>query len=272
MINFREKERKMIKDKKLAVAPRDARDGRVVSILRSRGYGCVGLFEDCDAVVLPMPYTCDGVTVGNTGVPVRRLFERTGAKVPVLGGRLDDSAFSLAMSWGVRLFDYYSTEGVMLANAALTARAALELPEAECALGKGGRVLVVGFGRIGKCLCSRIPGVTASARKEGDLALIRALGYGCARTAELDLSDHSLVFNTVPHRVLTDDVISRMRPGSVIIDLASPPYGTDFDAAKKYGVTALTAPALPARAYPDEAAGILADSITDILGDRGDAV
>ena len=58
------------------------------------------------------------------------------------------------------------------------------------------------------------------------------------------------VVNTVPARVLTAPVLAALRPGSLIVDLASKPGGTDFDAARRLGHKVIHALSLPAVCAP----------------------
>ena len=44
-----------------------------------------------------------------------------------------------------------------------------------------------------------------------------------------------LVFSTVPSRVVGEDVLSRLPKSALVVDLAAPPGGVDFDAAKRPG-------------------------------------
>ena len=61
----------------------------------------------------------------------------------------------------------------------------------------------------------------------------------------MELVDVTTVINTVPSLVLTEECIRRMPSDSLIIDIASKPGGTDFEAAKRYGVKAKLALGLP---------------------------
>ena len=123
---------------------------------------------------------------------------------------------------------------------------------------------------------SRLRGLGAdavvSARRETDLAWAEALGYHSVLTAKIDASDFDVVFNTVPAQVFGRTVLETMKKTAVIVDLASAPYGTDFDAAKELGVEALTAPSLPGRMFPEKAGKILAESAVKILREAGCAV
>jgi len=70
------------------------------------------------------------------------------------------------------------------------------------------------------------------------------------------------VINTVPALVLTEDAIRRMPQNSLIIDIASKPGGTDFEAAKRYGVTAKLALGLPGIYTTTSSAMLLKNAIS----------
>jgi dipicolinate synthase subunit A len=56
------------------------------------------------------------------------------------------------------------------------------------------------------------------------------------------------VFSTVPARVLGEDVLARLPKSALIVDLAAPPGGVDFDAAKRLGLRAIWGRGLGSRA------------------------
>ena len=94
---------------------------------------------------------------------------------------------------------------------------------------RGCHVLVVGWGRIGKCLSSLLKSmgaiVTVAARKEQDRAIAAALGYDVTDVHSLsyELLRFQVIFNTVPETVITKDAIKYCRPDCLKIDLASVP-------------------------------------------------
>ena len=79
------------------------------------------------------------------------------------------------------------------------------------------------------------------------------------------LANADVVFNTVPAIVLTEKMLERMRPGSLIVDLASAPGGTDFEAAARLGIKAILALGLPGKVAPKTAGKILADSVPQLI-------
>ncbi len=74
--------------------------------------------------------------------------------------------------------------------------------------------------------------------------------------------------NTIPAPVLTEPVLAALRPGSLIVDLASKPGGTDFAAAQRLGHRAIHALSLPAACAPETAGEAVARTVCAILAER----
>ncbi len=172
---------------------------------------------------------------------------------------------------GVRLVEFRETEEFAWRNAIPTAEGALEmaLRLTDHTL-HGARCLVLGFGRTGSVIARTLHGLGARvevlARDGIDLARCYALGFAGESLADLRgaVSDADVVFNTIPVVVLREDVLQRMRRGTVIIDIASAPGGTDFAAARRLGLSAHLAPGLPGITAPRTAGRIVADTVLSL--------
>jgi len=95
------------------------------------------------------------------------------------------------------------------------------------------------------------------------------------RAAPLDrlpvlLAKHDTVINTIPAPVLPRKMLEKLPRGALVIDLASLPGGTDFDAAEALGIQAEHALALPGKCAPDTAGALIAQTVLTILQERGD--
>jgi dipicolinate synthase subunit A len=138
----------------------------------------------------------------------------------------------------------------------------------------GSRALVLGFGRTGQTLAATLSGmgarVLAVVRRPETRARALACGFDVAWFKDLAAAAAGarFVFNTVPARVLDADVLSRVHPRAVIIDLASGQGGTDFEAARVLGLAAVLAPGLPGRVAPETAAACLAEVVIRIMTER----
>jgi len=117
---------------------------------------------------------------------------------------------------------YYLAE-----NAAITASCALEIVTSHLTAPiTGKQVLLIGWGRIGKCLWHLLEtcgaDITIAARKDADRAMIQALG---SRSITIDDAaknsrHYDVIINTVPVMILPDIAA---KENAVILELASKP-------------------------------------------------
>lgn len=135
------------------------------------------------------------------------------------------------------------------------------------------RSAVLGLGRTGLTLASLLLAmkstVTVAARRPQDQARARALGFISIKFDDLcaALPSQDLVFNTVPALVLTRALLLAMRSGAIVIDLASPPGGVDYQAAQEIGLNAILAPGLPGLVAPRTAGEILASVVPRLVSE-----
>ena len=230
--------------------------------------------NNCRAVILPIPVSNDGeglfMPYSNYKISVEDIIRISGDKV-ILGGRTAD----LREEYRERIIDYFDREELTVSNAYLTAESAVAIAANEMKESLlGMKVLVLGYGRIGKSLCHILKGmgaeVFASARKKSDFAWIRAFGYSPVDTGKVCevVSGCKLIFNTIPKLVVGEEVLHCLPKDCLIIDLASKPGGVDFEAAKKCGLKTLWALGLPGKKLPESAGRIQSKVILDILEDE----
>ncbi|MCC8123656.1 MAG: dipicolinate synthase [Oscillospiraceae bacterium] len=137
------------------------------------------------------------------------------------------------------------------------------------------RVLVIGYGRVGKMLAYRLSGmgakVSVAARSFTDLAWIEAYGYGVERSDQLEgwLCAYDLVINTVPARILTREALQDLNQDCLVIDVASKPGGVDFDAAAELGIRVVWALSLPGKVAPTTAGEGIKKVIYNIMHELG---
>lgn len=231
-----------------------------------------------DCVILPLPAMGRrgylNTPLAGRDYELAELFADAAPGQLFCGGMLRGETRLMAESAGVRLIDYYEREELLALNSAATAEGAIAelLTDTERILCRR-RVLILGWGRIAKALAPRLAAlgaiVTAAARKPGDLAWIRAQGYAAADIRALggNLGGFELVINTVPALVLTAARLAELEPDTLILDLASKPGGTDFEAARAFGIRARLAPGLPGRWSPETAAEAVRLAVYNIIGE-----
>jgi dipicolinate synthase subunit A len=83
--------------------------------------------------------------------------------------------------------------------------------------------------------------------------------------------DHPILFNTVPAHILPRDLLMGLQPDTLLIDLASAPFGVSDDhvreATAKNGLRYLRAPSLPGSYAPRDAGRIIAECILNRLAE-----
>ncbi|MBE6899460.1 MAG: hypothetical protein E7479_02170 [Ruminococcaceae bacterium] len=235
-------------------------------------------FSKAENIILPLP-SSDGEGFLKTAFSEKKtrlseIVEHLPEKSVLMGGLLPKEIVSSAREKGIRVYDYYRREEFAVRNAALTAEAAAaKLLEMLSESISSVPVLILGHGRIGRLLSSILKAldakVTVAARRYSELAWIRSEGIIPLefRLIDEEIGKFKVVFNTVPAPVLTKERLMLMRPDSIIIDLASEPCGTDFSAAKEFGITAEKALGLPGKFAPKTAGEIMKDTVLNILSE-----
>ena len=177
----------------------------------------------------------------------------------------------------MRLVDYMAREELAVRNAVPTAEGCIGILLARRSRTLWGTpVLLAGYGRVAQALAPRLTAlgawVTVAARRASQRALAQSLGAAAIPLDELRAAapGFDTAVNTIPAPVFTGEVLAALRPGSLLVDLASAPGGVDLAEAERLGHTALAAPGLPARCAPDSAGAYLAQTVLDILGEQHD--
>ena len=283
---------------KFAVVGGDGRSARLCSLLSGDGHKVqnfalekaqpaaegnrAGCLQSClygaDCVVLPCPSERGGVLNTPLSDNVIRMEELMGALWPgqiLCGASFSDLSCALALREKIALVDMLRRSDFALGNAAISAEGALGLLlEKSPRTAFDSRVLICGWGRIGKLLALKLKGlgahVTVAARKSADRAMVRALGMEamdyCA--LESEAAGFDWVVNTVPARVIGDPALCMMGDGTLLLELASAPGGFDMKLAENIGLQALAAPGLPGKSAPLSAAMLLRDTLYKIISEQ----
>lgn len=232
--------------------------------------------ERADCVILPLPAAGEAgmlnAPLSDRKVPLAAVVQAMRPGQILCGGKLTPELQQLARDRDIAVYDYFAREELAVKNAIPTAEGAIQIAMEELPTTLfGSRVLVIGFGRLGKLLAHRLKGlgarVTVSARSYQDLAWIEAYGYCAERTDQLEgwLCNYDLIVNTVPALVLGEAELEDLSPDCLVIDLASRPGGVDFESAAVLGIKAIWALSLPGKVAPVTSGKIIRDTIYHIL-------
>ena len=230
--------------------------------------------KNAEVIILPLPgVDKDGnipAVFSDKKIPIRSL------ESCLLGKRVfcamsEKLLFNLPNLNPLLISDYYKREDFVLSNAYVTAEGAIKIAmERYEGTLNGARILVCGFGRIGKALTRLLssfnPKLTVSARKSEDLATIKFLGAKAVKTDELyHEKAFDIIFSTVPALVFGCELMAKIAADAVLIDLASGSGSVDYDAAERLSVDTVHALSLPGRSSPKTAGEIIKDTVYTML-------
>lgn len=263
-----------------------ADDGHTVhtfAMERGEGVRCQPSLEGialADCVILPLPAVGEG---GRLNAPMcgdpPRLETVLDVLVPgqlLCAGMVSAQLRTMAEERGLLLRDYFAREELAILNAVPTAEGAIQIAMEELPITlHEARVLVVGFGRVGRAVAQRMAAlgarVTVAARRYESLAWAQAIGYGAEQTGQLAgwLCGYDLVVNTVPALVLGEAELADLKPDCLVLDLASKPGGVDLEAAARLGRNVIWALSLPGKVAPVTAGAAIKNTIYNMLHELG---
>lgn len=260
---------------KITILGGDLRQKELFKLLKADGNDVEIIYNDetsandnpPDFVILPLPVSKDGIHLfapcHNEKIKLCDIFTMY-KNANFFGGQVSQSVKNMADKHKIKVCDYYESEKLLKENALLTAMAATKKISGYL---ESKKIMVVGFGRIGKALGKLLKengrDFCITARKQDDLAQMSKLGYHYHETGKIKeiIKDFDIIINTVPARVLSEEELKSAKKSCVILELASPPYGTDFDYCDQNSINYTVASGLPGKYYPHEAARVIYASI-----------
>jgi len=190
-----------------------------------------------------------------------------------VAGYIKPEILVLAQQHSVHTIDLLQREELLLYNAIPTAEGALKIAIEETDITiHDSKTMVIGYGRIGTILCRILASmgskVTAVIDTPSKAALATSAGHKTAHFAtEMNNQLHKtdIIFNTVPQILLNESNMHLIRKNTLIIDLASAPYGVDSAIGRRLGLKVLLANSLPGKIAPVSAASYIFETLLKIL-------
>ncbi|MFZ5990047.1 MAG: dipicolinate synthase subunit DpsA [Bacillota bacterium] len=287
-------------NKKFAIVGGDLRSVKLASLIASQGnkvniYGFENAgfeieieestdldqaIKESDVVIGPMPFSTDNETLNAPFHPqkiyIKDVFKKMTKSQLFVAGRIGDKIAQLADVYNVYTIDLLEREEMAVLNAVPTAEGAIQIAMEETPITlHGSNIMILGFGRIGKILAKMLDGIGSyvyvEARKYSDIAWVRSYGYKPVYISDLGdyIGEMDIIFNTIPHVVLDEEMLKKLKKDCLIIDLASKPGGVDFEKAKELGIKTIWALSLPGKVAPVTAAEFIKDTINNIIDELG---
>ena len=233
------------------------------------------LIAENTIVILPLPVTRNDKTIfmpfSKYEITIDRLISFLGKNNLVFGGIIKGVLKTQLSLKEIPFVDYYDSD-LIEKNAILTAFGALKiiLEHIDFALPQG-KYAITGYGRVAKETASVLTAlscdVTVFARN--DLQRENAVRKGCNAEPLTKLpcliDKFDFVINTVPSQIMDEEILKNIRKDSKIMELASAPYGVDFNLARKCGVAVVKAFSLPGKYTPKSAGELIGEKIEENL-------
>ena len=208
-------------------------------------------------IVLPIPFSKDNQYVNmpfsNKDIAIREIFYYLENKTIFVGNMHQELKEELHRKHN-QVIDFMKKEEFAILNAIPTAEATIEiiLKNTKKIL-QNSNCFIMGFGRIGKVLAYRLKGlsakVTCMITREVEKAWAIAYGYEAISIENLQknctkLKQYDIIINTIPKIILKEE-LKEIKKETLVIDLASKPYGIDRKIAEQEKLNFIEALGLP---------------------------
>ena len=233
--------------------------------------------EFADVILGPIPFSSNGDVINSPfskeKIKVQDIINLARGKI-LIAGSIKPEVYEQANDLQVKVVDIMKREELSVLNAISTAEGAIKIAIEETPKNlHGSNILVLGFGRIGKVLSHVLNGlgakVSCEARKNSDLAWIKAYGYDAIPLSELNenLYKFDIIINTIPYIVLDKEALENVKEDALVIDLASNPGGVDRKAIKEKQIKFVWALSLPGKISPITSAEFIKETLFNVVED-----
>ncbi|MGN0345659.1 MAG: dipicolinate synthase subunit DpsA [Lachnospiraceae bacterium] len=234
--------------------------------------------EQADTIVLPVPYTVDGIHLKwgdslSRPMILNDVLDGLHENQLILGSNFKNDFVQNVNEKGAKIFDFMKAKEIAKRNSVATAEGTIaeaimlcdsNLEKSDC--------MVIGYGICGKEIAGKLARlgakVTVMARREEIRRECADEGYETLPMfSAIDRVDKEiqLIVNTVPSMVLDEKALKKMASKNfAIIDIASNPGGTDFAYCKVNGIKAKLCLGLPGKYSPRSSGDILGEYVWKI--------
>jgi len=252
---------------------------------RETSMQCKNMYEailEAEYIIGPTPCSHNGGVLNapfhNTAILVEDLFRLIKPSQIFMAGYMKPEVLALAEKFGIQAIDLLSREELLVKNAIPTAEGAIKIAieETDITL-HGSQMMIIGYGRIGTVLGGMLRGmgamVSAVVNSSHAAALAASSGHNVIFYEEMDayLQKADVIFNTVPEILIDKRNMKHIPKSTLIVDLASPPYGVDVNDARDFCLKVMFTNSLPGKIAPVTTAGYILETINHIIseGARG---
>ena len=220
--------------------------------------GNLNEIKNSDIIIGPIPFSRDDVTINMTysdkKISISEIEDLLKNKA-VFVGNINNKLKEDWESKNIKVIDIMQKEEFVVLNVIPTVEATIEIimKNNQNKIINGMECLIMGFGRIGKVLAHKLQGLvencTCLVTNEVEKAWTIAYGYknvdlNYIKNKPSNLSKYDIIINTIP-QILLKEELRNVNKETLLIDLASKPYGIDRDIVKRENLNFIEALGLP---------------------------
>lgn len=234
------------------------------------------VLENAEIVISSIPFTRDGITInmplsGNK-IKINEFMNLMKDKT-LIAGTIPNNIYEKYK--GVEIIDIMKNEKLAILNTIATAEGAIkEIIENTQVNVHGSKIMILGFGRVGKTLAKKLDGLSAKitvvSKEEEELAWAEVYGYTNVQLNKIEdvIKDYDVIVNTIPHIILQGDILQKINKDTLLLDLASGEGGINKEEAQENKINLIKALGIPGKISPITTAKILKETIYEILEEK----
>ena len=220
--------------------------------------------QDTDIVITAIPLSKDSINInmplGINGkkIKIDEALKIMGKKL-VFTGSISSEILRKFKLYNIEILDIMKNEKFAVLNAIPTVEETIKIIIANTKkVLHNTNCLIMGYGRIGKVLAKKLNGLSVnvdclvSNNIEKTWSIVEGYNYiefeNIKNKSDL-LKKYDIIVNTIPKIILTEE-LKKIRKDTLIIDLASKPYGIDRSIVKQENLNFIEALGLPGKSAP----------------------
>ena len=215
------------------------------------------MIRNSNAIILPIPFSKDNKYIhmpfSNQDILIKEICYYLENKIIFVGNIHQDLKEELHKK-NNKVIDFMQKEEFAILNAIPTAEATIEiiLKNTKKIL-QNSHCLIMGFGRIGKVLADKLKSLSAKVTciitNQVEKAWAQVYGYETTTIENIQnnctkLKQYDIIINTIP-KIIFNEELKEFKKETLVIDLASKPYGIDRKIAEQEKLNFIEALGLP---------------------------
>ena len=235
------------------------------------------VLEKAEIIIMPIPLTKDGIhlnmPLSNKKIKIEFLINKIRNKI-VFAGDVSETLLKKFEDNNTKVIDLMKIEGFAILNVLPTVEAIIKIIlNNKKEIIHNSNCLILGYGRIGKILAQKLQGlsinVTCVTNDNIEKTWCMAFGYKAIDFKDIEnngtiLRKYDIIINTIPKIILTKE-LEKVRKETLIIDVASKPFGIARKIVEEQKLNFIEALGLPGKHFPITVAKNIKDVVFNIL-------